>query len=174
MKIPKPGETGLVIMPPPEIRNEINMWRRVYRAYESTVTPHITISYPFVPIDVWGTNRRAISDATRGIHPFDIKLRELGTFVRTESVLWLKPEDGGNLSRIRMKMKELFSKHLSQSSLAYVPHLTIGFFESMEELLKARKSVQKQFKTLQFTVDKVIFAVFELEGWRIHDHIDLQ
>jgi 2'-5' RNA ligase len=174
LKIPQAGETGLVIVPPPEIRNEINMWRRVYRAYVSTITPHITLCYPFIQIAIWDKNRRAISKAFQGIHPFDIEFRELGTFVRDESVLWLKPENGKNLSKIRMKMQELFSKHLFQSTLAYIPHLTIGFFDSVEDLLKARKSVQKQLEPLQFTVDKVIFAAFEQEGWRIHDHINLQ
>lgn len=161
-------------MPPAEIRNEINMWRRIYRAYESTVTPHITISYPFIPIALWDANRRPILNTMRRFHPFDIKLRELGTFVHDRSILWLKPEDGKNLIRIRTKMQELFLKHLSESSLAYVPHLTIGLFESVEEMLKARKSVQEQLKPLQFTVDKVICAIYEPAGWRIHDHIKLQ
>lgn len=174
MKLPQAGETGLVIMPPPELRNEINMWRRVYHAYVSTVTPHITLCYPFIPINIWDSNRQAIFKALQGIRPFDIKFRELGTFVRDESVLWLKPENGKNLSRIRMKIQELFSEYLSQSALAYVPHLTIGFFNSVDDLLEARKSVQKQLKPLQFTVNKVIFAAFEEKGWRIHDHINLQ
>jgi 2'-5' RNA ligase len=174
LKIPNPGETGLVIMPPSEIRNEINMWRRVYRAFDSRITPHITISFPFVPTEVWDCSRHQAFDATRGIHPFTVTLRELGTFVHEESVLWLKPENGKKLSIIRLKMQELFSKHISQSSLAYVPHLTIGFFESVEDLLKARKSVQKQLKPLRFKVDKIIFAIYEKEGWRIHDHINLQ
>jgi 2'-5' RNA ligase len=173
VKIPQPGETGLVIMPPPEIRAEINLWRRIYRAYESSVTPHITICYPFVPIDVWDAHRRAIADRLRGIDSFDIVLRELGTFVHDESVLWLKPEDGKNLVRIRVKMQELFSKHLSQPALAYVPHMTIGLFQSVDELFEARKAVQKQLKPLRFNVDRLIFAIFETEGWRIHDHINL-
>jgi 2'-5' RNA ligase len=171
LRIPTPGETGLVIIPPPEVRNEINMWRRVYHAYESTITPHITIIYPFIPIGVWDTNRWAIFNATRGIYPFDIKLHELGTFVHDESVLWLKPEDGKNLAKIRARMQDLFSKQIPTSSLAYVPHMTIGLFDSVEDLWKARKTVQKQFKPMHFTVDKAIYAIFEQEGWRIHDHI---
>jgi len=171
LKIPAPGETGLVIMPPPEIRTEINMWRRIYRAYESTVTPHITIIYPFIPIAVWDTNRRAVLNATRGIRAFDIKLHELGTFVHDESVLWLKPEDGSNLVKIRAKICDIFSKQMITSSLAYVPHMTIGLFDSVEELWKARKIVQEQLKPMHFTVDKIIYAIYEQEGWRIHDHI---
>jgi 2'-5' RNA ligase len=173
LNIPQPGDTGLVVMPPPEIRTEINMWRRVYRAYESSVTPHITICYPFVPVAVWDAQRRVIPDLIRGFHAFDIVLRELGTFVRDESVLWLKPEDGRNLVRIRTKMQELFSKYLSQPALAYVPHLTIGLFQSVEELFEARKSVQKQLKPLRFTVDRLIFAIYDKEGWRIHDYVNL-
>ena len=173
MKIPTPGETGLVIMPPAEIRTEINMWRRVYRAYESTVTPHITIIYPFIPIEVWDTNRRTILNAIKDVHPFSIKLHELGTFVHDESVLWLRPENGKHLVRIRAKMHDLFASQMTASSFDYVPHMTIGLFDSVEDLWKARKTVQKQLQPMHFKVDKVIYAVYEQEGWRIHDHINL-
>jgi 2'-5' RNA ligase len=174
MKIPETGESGLVIIPPPEIRGEIDMWRRVYRAYDSKITPHITIFYPFAALDVWDTNRRAAIDALRDIHAFEVKLRELGTFVRGESVLWLRPENGKALMKIHIRMRQLFSKNMPSSSLSYIPHLTIGFFDSVEELLEARKAVQKQLKPLQFKVDRIIYAIFEQEGWRIHDYINLQ
>jgi len=150
------------------------MWRRVYRAYQNTIAPHITIIYPFIPITVWDSSRRLISDATQEIHPFVIKLRELGTFVHDESVLWLKPEDGKNLTRIRTKMQNLFPKYIPLASFPYVPHLTIGFFDSVEKLLQARATVQKQLKPTKFTVDMIVYAVFEHDGWRIHDHISLQ
>jgi len=172
MKIPQPGESGLVVIPPPEVRNEIDMWRRVYRAYRSNITPHITIIYPFVSTVVWDASRRAVVEALGSIRCFEIKLRELGTFVRDESVLWLKPQNGRNLMKIYAKMHQLFRTSVS-SSLAYVPHLTIGFFATVEELLEARKAVQQQLKPLQFKVDKIIYAIFEKDGWRIHDHINL-
>ncbi len=174
MKIPLPGETALLVLPPPEIRSEINMWRRVFKAYQSTIAPHITINYPFITIDIWDRQRRDLLAALQSVHSFKIRLRELGTFVAEESVLWLKPENGHTLVKIRTMMQELFVKHLNSPSLAYVPHLTLGFFQTVEEMLQARKTVEKQIKTLEFTVDKLIFAIFESEGWRIHDHILLK
>jgi hypothetical protein len=51
--------------------------------------------------------------------------------------------------------------------------MTIGLFQSVDELFEARKAVQKQLKPLRFNVDRLIFAIFETEGWRIHDHINL-
>lgn len=160
-------------MPPPEVRNEINMWRRIFRAYDSMVTPHITIIYPFVPEDIWDGSRRGIEDQLQNIKPFEIRLRELGTFIRDESILWLKPEDGGNLKRINSRMHAMFTEYIAPSVLAYVPHLTIGVFDKTEEMLKARATVQKQLRPLKFTVERLIFAVFEDDGWRIHDTIML-
>jgi 2'-5' RNA ligase len=174
MKMPKSGETGLVVVPPPDIRNEINMWRRVFKAYDSQVTPHITVTFPFVREEVWGEKRRDVVRALANIHSFRIKLRELGSFVHDESVLWLKPENGNNLMRIHAIMQEVFGPHIGHSTLAYVPHLTLGFFSKIENLLEARATIQKQLKLLQFTVDKLIYAVFDDEGWRIRDHIQLQ
>ena len=174
MKTPKKGETGLVVVPPPDIRNEINMWRRVFKAYSSEVTPHITIMFPFVPESRWSESRHDVTRALESIHPFNIKLRELGHFVHEESVLWLKPENGDNLIRIHARMQEIFGPHISPSTLAYVPHLTLGFFTRIEDLLQARATVQKQLKPLQFSVDRLIYAIFDDEGWHIHDHIQLQ
>ena len=173
MNIPSRDETGLIILPPPEVRTEVDMWRRIFKAYEGSMTPHITIVYPFVPQKIWDESRRAVLDTFKGLHPFTIKLRELGTFIHDESVLWLKPEDGNNLMKLRAKMQHLFSTYMPASSLAYVPHLTLGFFKSLQELHQARKTVQKQLQPLEFTVDKVIYAIFTDEGWRIHDHINL-
>jgi 2'-5' RNA ligase len=174
VKIPIPGETALLVLPPPEIRNEINMWRRVFKAYQSTIAPHITIIYPFITQDDWDKSRRDTMTALQDVHSFDIELRELGTFVADESVLWLKPENGHNLAKIRALVQERFSDHITSPSLAYVPHLTLGFFQTVEEMLQARTTVRKQIKTLEFTVNKLLFAIFESEGWRIHDHIPLK
>jgi poly(A) polymerase len=173
MKKPQKNETGLVVIPPPEIRNEINMWRRVFKAYDNFITPHITILYPFVPEKIWNESRRTIGTQMKAVKPFEIEFRELGTFVRDESILWLKPENGGNLVRINSVMHGLFAEYIVPSVLAYVPHLTIGIFEKTEDLLKARATVQKQLKPLRFHVERVIYAVFEEEGWRIHDTISL-
>jgi poly(A) polymerase len=173
LKAPVPGETGLIILPPPEVRTEVDMWRRIFKAYQGSMTPHITIVYPFVPQKIWEASRRATVDTLRNIHPFKVKLRELGAFIHDESVLWLKPEDGDKLLKIRAKIQQIFSTHMPASSLAYVPHLTLGFFKSVQELHKARKTVQKQIEPLEFTVDKIIYAVFIDVGWRIHDHINL-
>lgn len=160
-------------MPSPEVRNEINMWRRVFKAYDNMITPHITILYPFIHENIWNESRQDIKYQLRDIRPFEIRLRELGTFIHDESVLWLKPENGGNLVKINARMHNLFAQHIVPSVLAYVPHLTIGFFDKTEALMKARAVVQKQLKPLQFTVERVIYAVFEGEGWRIHDTISL-
>lgn len=147
------------------------MWRRVFNAYDSMITPHITILYPFIPEDTWDESRRKVSNSLKVIKPFAIKLRELGSFVRDDSILWLKPENGGNLTRINSRMRAMFAEYIVTSVLAYVPHLTIGVFDRTEELLKARATVQKQLKPLIFTVERLIYAVFEEEGWRIHDTI---
>jgi len=173
MREPALGETGLIVLPPPEIRNEINMWRRVYNAYDSIVSPHITVVYPFITLGLWDASRMTIINAIRDVHCFDVKLRELGTFMHNEAVLWLKPENGRNITRIRRKVHVLFAQHRASSLLSYVPHLTIGFFETVENMLRARGNILKQMRPLQFTVDKIVYAVFEQGGWNIHDYVKL-
>ncbi len=175
MAAPIPGDSGLGIFPPKEISGEIDRWRRVYDPNHEGIPPHITVAYPpFIPEKDWGMNRPALVECLKDFQPFTITLKELGTFAGNPSVLWLRPEDEGALSRIHSALASRLSTYVLTLPVGYVPHLTLGFFESQEALSKAQEVILSEIKPLHFQADELIYMVFGDDSvWRIRDRLPL-
>jgi 2'-5' RNA ligase len=175
MGAPAPGDSALAFVVPSGPRRQIDRWRRAYDRYYGLIPPHITIAYPpFVPEKEWPGLRPALQEVLAAFRPFDVVVRELGAFPGDPSVLWLKPEDGENLERIHAELLERFASRVSASTLEYVPHLTIGFFDSPDALSRARQSVELTLKPMQFTLRRLAYAVLgESNAWRLCDQLAL-
>jgi len=175
MAAPTPGDSALAFLVPSGLRRQIEWWRRAYDPYYGLIPPHITIVYPpFVPESEWPVLRPAVREALRAFRPFDVVLRRLDAFPGNPSVLWLKPEDGGNLARIHSRIIQQFASHIPPATLDYVPHLTIGFFVSPDALSRARESVALALKPMQFTLRRLAYAVLgENNTWRLCDQLPL-
>ncbi len=172
MRIPQPGDTALVIYPPANISAEIDRWRRVYDPNHKIIPPHITLAFPFMPRNLWPENLPKIVDCWKPFNRFGVTLAELKSFAGEESILWLKPQDDGSLMRIRSAFEKCFPDYFVASEFAFVPHLTIGFFNSEEALLQAQKLIAQQLRALSFMVDEVLYVTFEKEdAWCIWDKI---
>ena len=175
MKVPVSGDSGLGIFLPEEVSLEIDKWRRVYDPYHEAIPPHITVTYPpFIPEKEWPLVRPALVKCLRAFHPFNITLKELGTFAGSPCVLWLKPEDGGNLSCIYVTLAERFPNYVSALPFDYIPHLTVGFFNSQEALSQAQEAISSGMKSFHFQVDELLYMVLGGDGtWRIRDRLPL-
>jgi 2'-5' RNA ligase len=141
MKIPVPGDTAFVIIPPKEISTVIIEWHRLYYPFHKTVPPHITLAFPFISEEDWRQNYPAIEKCLDKFKAFTITFRELAVFVGSQCVLWLKPEDSGNLVRIHTALAEKFPDYFVSSEFGFTPHLTIGFFESEKVMYEAKNKI---------------------------------
>jgi len=175
MEVPVSGDSGLGVLLPEDISLEIDKWRRVYDPHHEMIPPHITVTYPpFVPQKEWPLVQLALVKCLRAFRPFNITLEELETFAGSPYVLWLKPEDGGNLSRIHVALAERFSNYVFALPFDYVPHLTVGFFNSREALSQAQEVISSGMKPLHFQVDELVYMVLGDNGiWRIRDRLPL-
>jgi 2'-5' RNA ligase len=175
MGAPAPGDSALAFLIPSGPRRQIDLWRRAYDTYYGLIPPHITIAYPpFVPEKDWPALRPELRKTLRAFQPFEVVVRELGSFPGDPGVLWLKPEDGGNLTRIHAGLLQRFGPLVPPSTLEYVPHLTIGFFDSSDALSRARQSVELTLKPMRFTLRRLAYAVLaENNAWRLCDQLPL-
>jgi len=175
MGAPPPGDSALAFLIPSGPRRQIDQWRRLYDPYYGLIPPHITIAYPpFVPEVDWPALRPALKECLRAFQPFDVALRELGTFPGEPGVLWLKPEDGENLERIHAGLMQRFASHFPASTLEYVPHLTLGFFDSPDALARAQQAVASNLRPMRFTLRRLAYAVLgENNVWRLCDQLAL-
>ena len=175
MEVPVSGDSGLGVFLPEDVSLEIDKWRRVYDPCHEAIPPHITVTYPpFIPQKEWPLVRPALVKCLRAFHPFDVTLKKLETFAGSPCVLWLKPEDGGNLSRIYVTLTERFPTYVSALPFDYIPHLTVGLFNSQEALSQAQQAISSGMKSLHFQVDELLYLLFGDDGtWRIRDRLPL-
>jgi 2'-5' RNA ligase len=175
MAAPVPGDSALGFFPPGEISGEIDRWRRIYDPHHEGIRPHITVAYPpFIPEKDWAMNRPALAEFLEDYPPFSIMLKELGTFAGSPAVLWLRPEDGGRLTRLHDALVALLPAYTLTSPLGYVPHLTLGFFDTPEALAEAQKVILSEIKPLHFEADELIYMVFgDDDVWHTCDRLAL-
>jgi 2'-5' RNA ligase len=174
VEAPIPGDGALGVFFPNEVNLPIDKWRRIYLPQYREIPPHITVVYPpFVLLDEWPSVRTAVAECLGTFHPFDVTLKELGTFAGPPHVLWLKPEDGGNLSRIHAALVERCPSYVSDPD-SYVPHVTVGLFDSEKGLSKAREAMQAEIVPLHFRADELSYVVRGEDGvWHIHERLFL-
>jgi 2'-5' RNA ligase len=130
---------------------------------------------PLIPEKEWPLMRSALVECLRVFQPFNITLKEVGTFAGSTHVLWLKPEDGGNLSRIHVTLSERFPDYVPALPFDYIPHLTVGFFNSQQALSQAQEAILSGIKALHFRVDELIYMVLDSDGvWGIRDRLPLE
>ncbi len=138
------------------------------------IPPHITVTYPpLVPEAEWLLIRPALAETLRAFPPFDVTLRRLGTFAVDEYVLWLQPDDG-TLELLHSTLHVRFPDYVPLGRYAYIPHLTIAFFESEAAMLVAQDALAGQIRPLHFRVDEVTYVVLGANGhWHARENLPL-
>jgi 2'-5' RNA ligase len=175
VRIPVPGDTAFVIIPPKKVSAVIVAWHRLYYPFHATVPPHITLAFPFIPEKEWQQNYTALENCLQKFKFFSITFRELAVFTGNQYVLWLKPEDSGNIRRIHTAVAEKFPEYFVAEEFEFTPHLTIGFFESQEVMYEAKNKISSMMTPLHFVVDEIVYMVCgEDKVWRIRDKIILE
>jgi len=175
MRTPALGDSGLAAEVPPEVAVVINRWRRIHLPDHPQIAPHVTVAYPpFVPEEDWLSLRLAVAECLRAFQPFQVTLAEPGAFAGEPHVLWLKPEDGGRFSRIREALAERLPDYFPPMLWEYVPHVTIGPFDTQEALAQARQLVESEWRPMRFEVSELVYAVMLADGtYRIADRVAL-
>jgi len=175
MAAPIPGDSALFVLPSQRVQAAIVPWRRIYDPeHWRMLPPHITLAYPFVRAEAWPAARSVLIARLRAFRPFWITLAELSAFEQPGIVLWFRPDNGGALARIETALAEAFPAYFPPGPLPFVPHLTLGFFDSLEELAQARAAIAAAWQPLRFRVAALSYAVLEPDGvWRVRDTVRL-
>jgi len=169
------GDSGLAAEVPPEVAVVIKRWRGIHLPDHPQITPHVTVAYPpFVPEEDWLSLRLAVAECLLAFQPFQVTLAETGVFTGEPHVLWLKPEDGGRFLRIREALAERLPDYFPPMPWEYVPHVTIGPFDTQEALAQARQLVESDWRPMGFEVSELVYAVMLADGtYRIADRVPL-
>lgn len=175
MKVPDAKDRALVVLVPEPVSTLVDQWRSLYDPSFAIVPPHITVAYPpFVPEAEWPSIRPSIAELLAQFPPFRVELTELGTFVGSSFYLWLKPEDGGSLADIHAALAQRFPEHVPQGKYDYRSHVTIGVFDSEQELLEAQRRIQAGWQARNFFVEELVYLSLDSRGqWCVYSRLPL-
>jgi len=170
--------TGLEIFILGPAAKAINTWRLEYDPAYPELEPHITLAYPpFVPLDQWVGVKPAVAACLARFEPFRVVLKQPGVFRSDSSgephVLWLKPEDGGHLKRMRRSLERQFPRYVPPMPARYIPHVSIGFFDQTTILEQALARVKAELKPQEFTIHEVVYEVQDERGQQYFDRLPL-
>ena len=175
MNTPASGDGALLALPSRRVSARIVPWRRRYDPeHWRLIPPHVTVAYPFVRDDAWTHVREDFARVLDTFPPFWVTLAELGAFEQPQPVLWLRPDDGGMLTRIHAALVAQFPADVKDGPLPFVPHLTLGFFDTLAALEDARKTVATDWEPVRFRVKALAYMTMCEDGtWCTRDTLPL-
>jgi 2'-5' RNA ligase len=142
-----------------------------------SIEPHITLVYPLrLTVEEWPAQWVAFAACLEGFAPFRIEITRLNRFLLPARVLWLQPEDGGIITRIYRRLEERFPAYVEPplAPFSFVPHMTVGFFDTLAALEEAQEKIASELTRLEFEVSEVAFAAQTAQGkWGRMDGIRL-
>ncbi len=174
-----PGDGALLLLPSRRVQARVIPWRRLYDPeHWRTIPPHITLAYPFVRQEEWTALRPALAGCLAAFRPFWVTMARLGSFEAPQAVLWFRPDDGGTITRIYSTLSQCLApcaqSYMQPGPLPFVPHLTVGFFDSSEELDAAKARVEAAWQPLRFRARALQYAVHCADCvWRMVDELPL-
>ena len=175
MRTPAPGDSGLAAEVPREVAVVIERWRRIHLPDHPQIPPHVTVAYPpFISEKDWPLRLHEVAECLQSLQPFQVALTEPAAFAGEPYVLWLTPEDGGRFSRLRAALAERLPDCFPPLPWEYVPHVTLGFLATQEDLNHARQLVDSEWRPMRFEVSELVYAIMRADGtYRIADRVAL-
>lgn len=165
--------TILGIIPPAEVCDGIDLWRKRFNRLPTAIPPHITLTYPpFIAPERWPVFSLELAESLAEVKPFEVCLDGAGIFQGFPMTLWLYPRDDGTLMHLRKLLEHTFPGLIAPLPFDYTPHITVGLFDDYLDLQTARKQLEDGWKALSFTVDRIYFIVQQSAGlWRLSDFV---
>jgi 2'-5' RNA ligase len=175
--MPDRPDSALLFFPPAAVAQVVNRWRRIYDPNVDTIEPHISLVYPFnLTAAEWPAQRTAFAASLEGFGPFHIQITRINRFLSPGLVLWLEPEDGGVIVRMYRRLEEHFPTLIEppRPPFSVVPHMTVGFFDRLEDLEVAQQHIAAELTCLEFDVTELVFGASIGQGkWGRVDAIRL-
>jgi 2'-5' RNA ligase len=155
----KTHTTAVVLIPPAEIWEAIQVIRRVHDRHIRRWMPHITLIYPFRPSDEFPTLAERFSAVCGGVEPFRVELVEIGFFRhRRESfTLWLAPQPKEALVRLQALLGGIVPDcdDVTRHRDGFTPHLSLGQVRGESEMLTLQEALRAAWQPIAFTAHEV-------------------
>jgi len=148
--------TAIVVIPPEECWAAIQAIRQQHDSKFRRWMPHITLVYPFRPVDDFPVLHEPLTAAVARLPAFDLTLAEFNTFHhRRGYTIWLKPEPHEPLAELHeVLVKMSLGERSTSRGGRFQPHLSVGQVQGKEEMHRLVEELQAAWKPVNFRVDR--------------------
>lgn len=150
--------TALVIIPPEEIWEPIQEIRREYDRKIRRWMPHITLLYPFLPVEQFSQVNEFLSQLVGTFRHMEVSLTDVRYFrLGNENYkLWLSVQPYRDVKIFYRTLVDAMEKeYMEDYEKDFVPHLSIGQARGPKKLSHICEKVRGIWKPVQFTITQV-------------------
>lgn len=149
--------TAIVVIPPQEVWAPIQAIRQQHDRKFRRWMPHITLIYPFRPVDDFPILHEPLTAAVARFPPFDLTLAEFKTFRhRRDYTIWLKPEPQDPMVELHEVLSKVsLGERSSSRGDRFQPHLSVGQVQGKDKMERLIEEHQAAWKPLTFKVGRV-------------------
>ncbi len=151
--------TALVLIPPLEVWEPIQTIRRRYDRQFKRWMPHVTLLYPFRPMDGFEDIRPALEERCARVSPFEVTLATLSYFEHTRDkfTMWLAPEPAEPVIALQSALLECAPdcNDVNLHAGGFRPHLSLGQARSAAELEDRMNRIRSAWQTIRFLATEI-------------------
>jgi len=151
--------TAVVLIPPAQLWEHIQVIRRVHDRHVQRWMPHINLLYPFRARQEFAGLAEQFSAVCGDIEPFRVDLMEMRYFQhRRESyTLWLAPEPREMLVRLQALLGNIVldCDDVTRHRDGFTPHLSIGQVHGERQMVTLKDELQTVWQPITFTARKI-------------------
>ncbi|MFW9877185.1 MAG: 2'-5' RNA ligase family protein [Candidatus Thorarchaeota archaeon] len=153
--------SAVVIIPPEERWEPIQEIRKIYDRNINRWMPHITLLYPFRPKTDYLALGKLFSIACKNLEPFELFLRKFQYFSHGHQnyTLWLVSEPVDSIVNLQASILKIVPdcNDVTKFRNGFRPHLSVGQVKGKNNLPEIITNLQKTWKEIKFTLDKIYF-----------------
>ena len=151
--------TAVVLIPPLEVWEPIQSVRRRFDRQFKRWMPHITLLYPFRPVQRFDEVRPAIEECCAATSPFEMELRPLSYFEHTRSsfTMWLAPEPPEPILQLQSALLTCAPdcNDVNLHASGFLPHLSVGQAHSSAELEERMRRIRSSLEPIRFVAGEI-------------------
>jgi RNA 2',3'-cyclic 3'-phosphodiesterase len=151
--------TAVVLIPPAEIWEPIQVIRRAHDRHIRRWMPHITLLYPFRGSEEFAELATQFSAVCKGIEPFRVELVEMRFFRhRRESfTLYLSPAPREALVRLQALVGNIVPDcdDVTRNRDGFTPHLSVGQVRGERQMVALKEELQMVWQPIGFTAYEI-------------------
>ena len=153
--------SAVVIIPPKEIWAPIQEIRKIFDRNINRWMPHITLLYPFRPINQYEDIEKALSEMCKNIKPFKVSLKSFSYFSQGHQkyTLWLDPEPNTSIIYLQAEILKIVPDcdDVNRYKNGFKPHLSVGQIKGKNNLQKILNDLQTEWEEITFSLNIIYF-----------------